>query len=449
MKKRLDLQSLLENSQKKDLVRFLKTRFASNQTLANDFLIHFASTFELDESEFHLITDRIRQLITGKPSNLTHRKALPIKRHIQDLMDQTRDCHSRQNYRQAFIIISHVIMLLDQYTDQIPDKFGFQKLQSTSFQLLDNIFRDSPAPSLKTKMKAFLKDIIHSGNAIPFDETMNPYTLLLQWEEKLQPSAGLLLVETLREKTGKFPEHQSLWVSQQVQLLVKLGMNQKLISFIADHGNNRKLYESLNQYLPEEALPDELLRSLRTQYDKQQNKHIKNLIYLIFSKRDTELNWMVEVAIQEFFSSGDITILSGLMDKEDLNGEEMVLHLKNYILDRPEIEHFHLYTAYKHLERPDLLKDHLLKEQDVFEILPFLGVVYPSYREEMQTKLAELIEGYLSTHFGRPAINYLNSVMDEINHLGHYELHGLLLRRIRHSLGHRKHFQKLMKELVQ
>ena len=112
----------------------------------------------------------------------------------------------------------------------------------------------------------------------------------------------------------------------------------------------------------------------------------------------------------------------------------MILNTKTYILKNYSSRKMTLY---------------LLKEQDVFEILPFLGVVYPIYRQEMQTKLVELIEGYLATHFGRPAINYLNSVMDEINHLGHYELHDLLIRKIRHSFGHRKHFQKLMKELVQ
>jgi len=158
---------------------------------------------------------------------------------------------------------------------------------------------------------------------------------------------------------------------------------------------------------------------------------------------------MIDVSIQEFFSSGDISILDRVMVKEDLQDDDMISHLKNYIQDRPDVEHFHPYATYRHLKRNDLLKDQLLKEEDVFEILPFLCVVYPMSQQEIQTKLAELIEGYLTTHFGRPAINYLNCVMDEINHLGHYELHDLLIRKIRHSFGHRKHFQKLMKELVQ
>ncbi len=449
MKKRLDVQSLLEASQKEDLIHFLKNRFAKNKTLADDFLIHFASTFELDDTEFHLITDRIVKMLPSRLPSLSHRKANPVKKHLQDLMEQTRDCHSRENYRQAYIIISHVILFLDQYTDQIPEKFGFKKLQKKSYQLLDHIYQESPAPSLKSKMRSFIKKVINEGKAIPFDERINPFMLVLDWEKEIKPATGRILIKTLNLKIQQYPEYRNLWLSQQIQIMITMGMEQELILLVKTHADDRIVYEIINRHLPEDALKNDLLTSLKIHYHQQHSRQVKSEIYHILKKRGAQQNGMIGLAIQEYFHSGDYAILEDLIQQTDCDESILVGYLEDYLNKHSDVERFHLYSAYKYLNRPDLLKDQILKEANIFEILPFLGVVYPQYKDEIQIKMAELIETYLSSHFGRPAINYLNSVLDEINRLGHYKLHDYLIRKIRHSFGHRKHFQKLMKELVQ
>ncbi|MBY5959037.1 hypothetical protein KUV50_12875 [Membranicola marinus] len=448
MKKRLDVQSLLEASKKEDLVHFLKNCFAKNKSLTNDFLIHFASTFELDETEFHLITDRIHKMLPGRLASLSHRKANPVKKHLQNLMEQTRDCHSRENFRQAYVIISHVILLLDAYTDIIPEKFGFKKLQKKSYQLLDHIYQESPAPSLKSTMRSFLRKIIQEGKAIPFDEQVNPYLLLLDWEKEIKTATGSFLIDTLNLKIKENPEYRGLWLSQQTQILIDQEKEDDLIELIQNHADDQVIYQTFNRYLPKTALKNNLLSCLKEQYQLQSNRQIKNEIYHILKKRDAQKNGMIDIALQEFFQSGDFAILEDLVQQPIWDESTLVRYLEEYITTKPEIEQFHLYSAYKFLERPDLLKDQLLYEENIFEILPFLGAVYPEYKAEIQNKITHLIEIYLTSHFGRPAINYLNNVLAEINRLGHYDLHDYLIRKIRHNFGHRKHFQKLMKELV-
>src|SRR5690606_29370697 len=163
MKKRLDIQSLLENSEKQDLVLFLKNAFTLHADLTDHFLIHFASKFELDEMDFQLIMDRIKHMIPNSLSEMTHRKANKVRDHIRDLIDQARDCQSREDYRQAFVIVSHVLRLLDQYSDLIAEKFRFHILPYQCYQLLDGIHRDSPAPELKSRMILFLHELIQEG----------------------------------------------------------------------------------------------------------------------------------------------------------------------------------------------------------------------------------------------------------------------------------------------
>ncbi|HLU92769.1 MAG TPA: hypothetical protein VKZ54_01530 [Membranihabitans sp.] len=449
MKKRLDIQSLLEDSQKTDLVRFLKSCFAKNTSLADDFLIHFASTFQLDESEFRLITDRIARMFPANVSNLTHRQANLIRDHLNDLLEQTRDCQSREDYRQAFLIVSHVALLLDQYIEQIPDKFQFLKIQNRCFQLLDNIYKESPAPSLKAKMRLFLQEIITQGKAIPLDDKLNPYIILLDWVRDSGRTMGRSLLKTLKQKSSQFPDYQKLWISQKVQILVELGMDKELLELLSEGGNDTEVYEALHRYIDDQDLQEGLLSNLRLQYFNQDKRVVQYRIYQIVRDQSAEIPWLMEVGVKEYFQSGDISILEDLLLRKNIDESDLLAFLENYIHQNPETELFHLYSAFKYMRQYDLLRDYLLKEKDVFEILPFLEIVYPQNKEAIENKMAELIESYLRTHFGRPAINQINGILDEINRLGHYDLISYLLQRIRQQFGHRKHFQKLMKELVQ
>lgn len=448
MKKRLDIQSLLEQTQKADLVRFLKSCFAKNSSLADDFLIHFASTFEMEESAFHLITDRIARMMPGNVSGMTHRQANVIREHFKDLMEQARDCQSQQDYRQAFVIVYHLILLLDDRVHQIPEKFGFSKMMDNCYRLLDQIYQGSPAPDLKASMKAFLKEFIRQHQAIPFHVEYNPYQILLSWED-FEPQAGLSLVGVLREKSTGLPGYRELWLTQHVQILAALGMQTGLAELVRESGEDRVLYQLLHQNLAEKALEENLINILKWQYDTSPDPEIRNLIYGILRNQEKGMDWKMELAVREYFGSGDLVILEDLLNSCDCCESQLVFHLENYVERHPDGERFYLYTAFKLLNRVKMLKDQLLAEQNIFEILPFLGIVYPEYQKDMEEKLSMLVENYLSSHFGRPAVNFINDILDEVNRLGHYRLVDFLTSDIQLKFGHRKHFQKLMKEVVQ
>ncbi len=448
MKKRLDIQSLLEKTQKADLVRFLKSCFAKNPSLADDFLIHFASTFELDESEFHLITDRIRRMIPGNASGMTHRQANLLHEHLKDLMAQARDCQSQQDFRQAFGIVYHLILLLDDHVPQIPAKFGFSKVLDDCYHLLDQIYTESPAPDLKASMKAFLKQFIREHQAIPFHTDYNPYRILLSWED-FGHSQGLSLVSILGEKSVALPGYRKLWLTQHVEILAALGMQSGLVELVRESGEDRFLYQLLHRNLAEKELEENLIHILKWQYDNSSVPEIRNLIYGILRNQEKGMEWKMELAIREYFSSGDLVILEDFLSRGNFCESQLVRHLEDYVERHPNAERFYLYAAFKLLNQVKMLKEQLLTEKNIFEILPFLSMVYPEYQKEMEEKLSILVENYLSSHFGRPAVNFINDILDEINQLGHYRLVDYLMKHIQLKFGHRKHFQKLMKEVVQ
>lgn len=449
MKKRLDIQSLLENSQKQDLVLFLKTAFAQNRQLADNFLIHFASKFELDETEFQLIMDRLERFFPDNISNLTHRKANQIKDHLTNLVEQARDCQSREDYRQAYIIISHILILLDQYIDLIHEKFRFKKLLDQCYQLLDGIYQDSPAPELKSKMKAFLHRYITEGKAIPLDEKRNPYMMLIEWEKDKPAQLGLKLIQYLKDKNQRRPEYRSVWVTQQVQVLVTLELHGDLLHLVMEHEGEAPVYDALHQFLDGRDLHLDLTRELRSQYHRQDDRSVKSRIFQILQTQESESTSFPDLALQEYFLSGDLNILAGLLDNRKISQKKLIGDISDYTRNNPGVEAFHAYSAYKFLEQDDLLKDSLMAETNIYEIIPFLDIVYPLYREEVEHKMTTLIHTYLQSHFGRPALNHINDILDEISRLGQPRLIDHLVTYIRGQFGHRKHFQKLMKELVQ
>lgn len=448
MKKRLDIQSLLENSEKQDLVLFLKNAFTLHADLTDHFLIHFASKFELDEMDFQLIMDRIKHMIPNSLSEMTHRKANKVRDHIRDLIDQARDCQSREDYRQAFVIVSHVLRLLDQYSDLIAEKFRFHTLPYQCYQLLDGIHRDSPAPELKSRMILFLHELIQEGKAIPWDDQLNPYMLLIEWEKGKPAALAKKLLGYLSTKIQEIPAYRSRWIEQKVRVLDKLNLNGALHALAEEYSGELAFYEALSHTNENQSLTRELLELLRTQYNQQKDRNIKSRIFQILQKHGVESLDFSELAIQEYFLTGDVKILTRLQEDPQICDHSLIEDIANYYDLHPEVENFHLYAAYKHLQQEERLKDALMKETNIYEILPFLDIIYPRYREAVEQKLAALIEGYLASHFGRPALNHINGILDEISRRDQRALKHFLIKTIEHQFGHRKHFQKLMKELV-
>lgn len=449
MKKRLDIQSLLENSQKQDLVLFLKTSFAHNRQLADNFLIHFASKFELDETEFQLIMDRLERFFPDNLSNLTHRKANQIKDHLINLVEQARDCQSREDYRQAYIIVSHILILLDQYMDLIHEKFRFKKLLDQCYQLLDGIFRDSPAPELKSKMKAFLHRYITEGKAIPLDEKRNPYMILIDWEKDKPTQLAQRLIQYLKDKNQQLPKYRRVWVAQQVQVLVTLELHGDLLDLLMEHEGEASAYDALYQFLAGRNLHVDLIRELRSQYHRLEDRSIKSRIFQILQTQESDSTSFTDLALKEYFLTGDLGILADLLEDKKVGKNKLIGDISAYARNNPSVEAFHVYSAYKYLEQDELLKNSLMAETDIYEIIPFLDIVYPLYRKEVEQKMTTLIETYLKSHFGRPALNNINNILDEISRLGQPRLIDHLVDNIHCQFGHRKHFQKLMKELVQ
>lgn len=449
MKKRLDIQSLLENTQKQDLVLFLKTTFSHNRELTDNFLIHFASKFELEEADFHLIMDRLKRFFPNNLSNLTHRKANQIKDHLHNLVEQARDCQSREDYRQAYIIVSHILILLDQYIDRIHEKFRFDKILDQSYRLLDGIYQDSPAPELKAKMKAFLHRFITEGKAIPLNEKRNPYMILIEWENDKPIPLARKLIHYLKEKNQLHPEYRQHWVAQQVQVLLTLSLHEDLLELLIDSQGETSVYDALQQFLTGKELREDHIQELRSQYHRQQDRNVKSRIFQILQTQDNMSTFFIELALQEYFLTGDLNILTDLMEEKKVDKNELIDIISTYATNHADIEFFHVYSAYKYLGQDELLKDWLMTESDIYEILPFLDIVYPRYPKEVERKMSALIETYLQSHFGRPALNHINDILDEVSRLGHHRLIDHLVANIRCQFGHRKHFQKLMKELVQ
>src|SRR5690625_5877360 len=90
MRKRLDLQSLLEKCDQDQLIGFLRNRFTKDPNLATQFLVHFASSFDLEEEEFCYITRRIDRLLSYKPEDMTQRRANMIRseEHTSELQSR-------------------------------------------------------------------------------------------------------------------------------------------------------------------------------------------------------------------------------------------------------------------------------------------------------------------------------------------------------------------------
>lgn len=448
MKKRLGIQSLVEERSKEELVRFLTTRFPGNPALVTDFMVHFAAQFDLEENEFHRIIDRVEKLFPNRPSAMTHKNSKTIRGYINELIEQTRDCSSRENHRQAFIIVSHVLLLLDKYIDQIPEKYDFHPIQKKGYELLQDIYESSPAPSLKVRIKTFLRGIIKEGKAIPFDGNANPYSILLSKAEKERDNSIPFLSRNLKEKSRASKEHKSLFLHQLIRVLIVKEDYKAIIRLINQNENNGILYQAIHQYLPQESIDKKLSEHLRSIYQRGMDRKIDQLIYQILVQRNPQGEMIQELGVMEYFDSGKIKILDQLMEQWDMTANEMATFIQQH-QSKSTKSRSALYNAYGHLGCIELLKDELLKEEDIFEIIPFLDLVYPDHEKEIKNKLDNLIRDYLHSHFGRPAIGYILKVLQEIDRKGFYQLHRFLIRNIRHTFGYRKHFQKLMKEEVE
>lgn len=446
MRKRLDVQSLLLQCDKNQLVRFLKTKFSRDSALATEFVIHFASTFDLEEGEFHLITNRIKRLFPANPARMTTRKARPVLHLLNDLSEQSRDCISQGNYRQAFVILSHINLLLDPYLDRLPEELGFSTIQTTGYELLQLIYHHSPAPDMRKKIIAHLQQMASNETSIPFHETKNPYWFL----HEVYPAADGDILRVLRDKTDRFPEFKALFLRQGILLTMvteETKRERELLRWMDEFGDETYLYETVLTNMEGVEWSEPMNRRFLEQYKRSDLRVARESIFRILQKSRAPEKYLQEIGFREYFASGEVSVLEHLLRSSSLTEADMIPILREAANSEDARKRRFLYDALKYLEAWEVLKTGLMEEPEVFVVLRYLEPLYEMYPREMRDRIWELMEVYLGDHFGSPALDKIHQIIEKLDPVLHGSLQNFLLRKIKNTFGHRKHFQKRMKEL--
>lgn len=443
MRKRLDLQSLLEKCDQDELIGFLRNRFTKDPNLATQFLVHFASSFDLEEEEFCYITRRIDRLLSYKPEGMTKRRANMIRGLIKDLIEQSRDTISKGNFRQAFIILAGLNQLLDPYLDRIPQDYGFHVFQKNIYHFLEIVFNETPAPELQSRVVEHFHEMISEGKSIPFYEDANPYWLWFQAD----PTAEEEILQILAQKIETDLEWTSLFLRQWVRIVALEADDSKLQKLIQKHWNDLDLYHYLSEYLPDTKLDPELVSILLDLYDKTDRRSIKNKIYQIIQDRDSPDQIVKKLSLSEFLETGEESVLDVL--QEHMMPDEIV----NWLLEKKvpvedKDRRMHLYRGLEYLNAFEALKSEIMKDPDVFVLLHFVDALYDHDPVKTRDRLWFLIEQYLNDHFGLPAFNRIHEIIEVLSPIRYERLQNFLIQKIRNTFGHRKHFQQLMKELA-
>jgi|GEM_PF-4448018 len=443
MRKRLDLQSLLEKCDQDQLIGFLRNRFTKDPNLATQFLVHFASSFDLEEEEFCYITRRIDRLLSYKPEDMTQRRANMIRGFIADLIEQSRDTISKGNFRQAFIILAGLNQMLDPYLDRIPKDYGFHVFQKKIYHFLEIVFEETPAPELKNRVIQHFCKMIRENKSIPFYEDANPYWLWFQTDS----SAEGEILQTLSQKIDTEPEFVSFFLRQLVRIAALDSNFPRLGELIRNHGNDLDLYQFLSEYLPDVKMNSDWVSMLLEQYANTNRRSIKNKIYQIIQDRDSPDKIVKELSLSEFLETGDEPVLDGL--KEHMTTDEIVHWLVQKKVDVNDKERrMHLYTGLDYLNALDALESEIMKDPDIFVLLRFIDSLYDHDPMKIRGRLWFLIEQYLNEHFGMPAFNRIHEIIEILSPIKYERLQNFLIQKIKNTFGHRKHFQQLMKELA-
>lgn len=444
MRKRLDLQSLLEKCDQDQLTGFLRSSFAKDPNLATHFLVHFASTFDFEEEDFQHVTKRISRLLSYRPEKMSKRKMSTVSGYLQDLIEQSRDSISKGNFRQAYVMLSGINTLIDPYLDRIPDDLGLPIFQQKIYHFLGVVWHETPAPSLKKKIVAHLTEIIESGKAIPFYEDENPYQL---WRNAA-PFTEKRIIAILDRKILEWPEYKSLFLRQRVRMVAEDPEKEQMEHLFKLYGNELDLYQYISEYLPEEELPPFLKNLLDEQYEGTSRRSIRGKIYHIFQNRKTAGTALQELSLSEFLETGDIRILDTLLQGE-LAAEDIPAFLTRTGTGTDDAsQRLHMYRGLEYAGAYGDLKEQLMKDPDIFVLLQFIDPLYERFPGEIQNRMWTLIEKYLNDHFGLPAFHRINEIIEALSPVRYDRLQNFLIQKIRNTFGHRKHFQKLMKELA-
>lgn len=444
MRKRLDLQSLLEKCDQDQLTGFLRSSFAKDPNLATHFLVHFASTFDFEEEDFQHVTKRINRLLSYRPEKMSMRKMSTVAGYLLDLIEQSRDSISKGNFRQAYVMLSGINTLTDPYLDRIPENIGLHVFQQKIYHFLEVVWQETPAPSLKKKIVEHLTGIIGSGKAIPFYEDENPYRL---WRNA-DPSAEERIIAILDRKIREWPEYKPLFLRQRVRMVAEDPEKKQMEHLFELYGNELDLYQYISEYLSEEELPPFLKDLLDEQYARTSRRSIRGKIYHIFQNRNSDGAALQELSLSEFLETGDIRILDTLLQGE-LVAEEIPAFLTRAGTGKDDAsQRLHMYRGLEYAGAYGDLKDQLMKDPDIFVLLQFIDPLYERFPKEIQSRMWILTEKYLNDHFGLPAFNRINEIIEALAPVRYDRLQNFLIQKIRNTFGHRKHFQKLMKELA-
>lgn len=444
MGKRLDVQSLLEKCSKSEIDRFLKLRFAKNKVLESDFLVHFAASFDLDDQHLTQIIKRVERTLPKVLSKITVKKANKAHDYITNLIEQARDCIYANNFNQSFLLLSNLTPLLDRIIPEIPPKYNFDPFLSEVYRLFDLLYNESPARPLKTKIEKHLKDIISDQEGIITDRKYNPYALICKMNPKAYADLGFDLLE---KKLTSESNSRKKWIETYIDLLVQHKEWSRLNSAVNNHSNENHIFKSILVHSETAKFPNSSLQILKDTYFNNPNRGIKNTIYYILTNQKEAGDLIVGISLEEYYESGDLSVIHKI-ENTFPSSDQLLEKFTEYYKDNENLDPRLFYKLLLEYNKHDELIYQLQHEQDIFIYLDYISSLYSHFPDQIKDHTWNLTHTYLSTHFGRPALIWLNKVINAMDRNNISSLQNHIMTNIKKTFGHRRHFQKLMKEIA-
>ncbi|GAA5220467.1 hypothetical protein [Membranihabitans marinus] len=444
MKKRLDIQSLLAKCSKEDIDYFLKAHFKKNKALETEFLIHFAGSFDLEEDQFTAIIHRMEKILPRYSKKINLKAELKLLDYQFNLIEQARDCLYSKNFSQSFIILSQSNKLIEKVWPSMPDQPKIKEYLAEIYRIMYLVHSESPAQALKDKIEKHLLSIIHEDECHISHYVHNPYYLLFQINSVKH---GKTLLPAMTEGLKKGFEDRKILLESLCHIICQLKDWTSLVQLLEEYPDKKEVYTVMDQYNKAKFFPSEILSALESNYKPSLPSSIQKQIFHLISSQADQSDQLLNLAIAEYYRTGQIETLTSLAifkRKPKYCIGKAVKYFKKQSNIRPQI----LYQLLEELEELDLLKQHLAKEDNIFVFIDHAIALKENEKTFIKNKIWDLTNNHLSQHFGRPAVEWLDQVTHVLIKNNFSYLQDFLFTNIKNNFGHRRHFQKLMKEIA-
>lgn len=444
MKKRLDIQSLLAKCSKEDIDYFLKAQFKKNKALETEFLIHFAGTFDLDEDQFGAIIGRIEKTLPRYSKKINLKAELKLMDYQFNLIEQARDCLYSKNFSQSFIILSQSNKLLEKVWPSMPEQPKLKEYLAEIYRIIYLVHSESPAQPLKDKIENHLLAIISEEECHVSHYYHNPYYLLFL----INPNKyGQEMVTAMINKMNTPCDDRNILLESLTHIICQMKEWTLLVDLIKKYPEKTTLYSVLEKYNKPKLYPTPVLTALENNYNLPLANSIHKQIFTLITAQSNESDHLLNMAIAEYFRTGQIQIFTSL-DTFKRKPKYCIGKAVKYFKKQPHLKPPILYHLLEELEELKLLKQHLSKEDNIFVFIDHANALKESETTFIKNKIWDLTNIHLSQHFGRPAVDWLDKVTHVLTKNNFSYLQDFLFTNIKNNFGHRRHFQKLMKEIA-